>query len=156
MANIIIKNKEEIAFQEVNEHEPYHYRKYPIAEPETNRECKVAVYEILPGKSNYPYHYHSNRTEVFYIISGHGMLLAPEGKRSVSSGDVIVFPASAEGAHQLINVSDNELLTYLDCDMIQYPDVVHYPNSRKIGVVEKNVENTFYEIDSHVEYYKGE
>ena len=156
MGKVIIRNKENILPKEEKSHEPYHYKKYQVAEAEEGCECKVAVYEIFPGKANYPYHYHSNRTEVFYIIEGSGILITPEGEHPVSAGDIIICPPSAEGAHKLVNTSDTELLTYLDCDAVQYPDVVHYPHSHKIGVVERGVENTFYEVGSKVKYYKGE
>lgn len=156
MGEIIIGSKETAIPKEIGIHEGYHYKKYTVAEASGNGECKVAIYEIFPGKANYPYHYHSNRTEMFYIISGIGLLITPEGERHVRAGDVMVFPASDKGAHKLVNVSKTELLTYLDCDMLYYPDVVHYPNSQKIGIIERGVEDTFYEVGSKVEYYKGE
>ena len=43
----------------------------------------VRVYELPPGKSAYPYHYHLKDVETFYILSGEGLLRTPEGEKPV-------------------------------------------------------------------------
>ncbi len=59
------------------EHEGYEYtRRYFVRRGEA-RQCVVSVYEIPPGKSAYPYHYHVKDEETFYIISGEGTLRTP-------------------------------------------------------------------------------
>ena len=52
----------------------------------------VSVYEIPPMKAAYPYHFHHNNEETFYIISGEGILRTPNGEREVGAGDLLFFP----------------------------------------------------------------
>ena len=115
----------------------------------------VSVYEIPPGKSAYPYHYHLKNEEVFYILSGQGLLKTPDGEKNVASGDFLFFPANAEGAHKLTNISATEWLVYIDFDVVHEIDVAVYPDSRKIGIWGKDT-NRVYTLDSDVDYYKDE
>lgn len=115
----------------------------------------VSVYEIPPLKSAYPYHYHLQDEETFYIISGEGLLRTPEGEIKVSAGDLLFFPANPEGAHRLTNISPNEKLVYIDFDVIHHMDVAVYPDSGKIGVWGKGVNKVFSQ-DADVDYYAGE
>jgi len=112
--------------------------------------------EIPPQKSSYPYHYHAGITEVFYIISGQGKLETPDGDKEVRKGDVIVFPPGKEGAHRITNTSESEMLVYLDCDTVSKADVAFYPHSEKVGFIIDGQPNTFFELASKVDYYKGE
>lgn len=117
--------------------------------------CMVSVYEIPPLKSAYPYHYHLKNEEVFYIISGEGMLKTPFGERTVKSGDLLYFPANPDGAHKLTNTSDTEKLVHIDFGVTHDLDVAVYPDSHKIGVWGKEI-NRVYPIDANVGYYEGE
>jgi uncharacterized cupin superfamily protein len=138
------------------EHEPYEYYKYEVTPRSPENQCYVAFYEIPPRKANYPYHYHLKNEEVFYIISGNGILETPGGNRPVTAGDIIVCPPSEKGAHRLINASQTEKLTYLDVDTVNSPELIGYPNSGKIGIVINGESSTFYKKDSRVDYYEGE
>jgi len=153
---ILITNKSMIEPKHINEHEPYEYYKYEVTPRSNESRCYAAFYEIPPGKANYPYHYHLNREEVFYIISGSGILETPNGKKTISAGDIIVCPPSGRGAHRIVNTSQNEMLVYLDVDAIGYPDIAYYPNSDKVGIILHSEANTFYKINANVEYYEGE
>ena len=70
----------------------------------------VRVYELPPGKSAYPYHYHLKNEETFFILRGEGLLRTPEGERAVKAGDLLFFPAGEDGAHKLTNTSETEML----------------------------------------------
>ena len=115
----------------------------------------VRVYELPPGKSAYPYHYHLKNEETFFILKGEGLLRTPEGERVVKTGDLIFFPAGEDGAHKLTNTSDTEPLVYLDFDVICDLDVTVYPDSGKLGIWGKDT-NKIYRIDDDVDYYDGE
>ena len=115
----------------------------------------VSVYEIEPLQSAYPYHYHLQKEETFYIISGEGLLRTPEGQTPVSAGDLLFFPANEHGAHKLTNTSATEKLVYLDMDVISDLDVAVYPDSDKIGIWGKGV-NRLYPRQANVDYYDGE
>ena len=55
------------------------------------------------------------------------------------------------GAHKLTNTSETEPLVYLDFDTKNGINVCFYPDSGKIGVRGKEV-NQLYKLDSRVDY----
>lgn len=114
----------------------------------------LCVYEIPPGKSAYPYHYHLKDEESFHILSGQGTLRTPEGTRTVAAGDFLHFPAGPEGAHKLTNTG-TEPLVYIDFDVIHDLDVCLYPDSGKLAVWGKDV-NRVWPMEASVDYYAGE
>ena len=118
-------------------------------------QCTVSVYEVPPGKSAVPYHYHLKNEEAFYILSGSGSLKTPDGYKDISAGDFLFFPANEKGAHKLTNTSENEMLIYLDFDTYNDLEVAVYPDSNKIGVWGKNIRKIF-KADQAVDYYEGE
>ena len=118
-------------------------------------ESLVRVYEIPPGKSAYPYHYHLKNEETFFILKGEGLLRTPEGECRVRPGDLLFFPAGESGAHKLTNTSETELLVYLDFDVVHDLDVAVYPDSGKLGIWGLDT-NKIYRIDDDVDYYDGE
>lgn len=115
----------------------------------------VRIYEIPPGKSAYPYHYHLKNEETFFIIKGEGLLRSAEDERTVKPGDLLFFPAGEEGAHKLTNTSETEMLAYIDFDIVHGLDVTMYPDSGKLGIWGKNT-NKIYRIGDDVDYYEGE
>ena len=153
---ILITNKEKIVPKRINQHQPYEFDRYDVSGLSHENKCTVTFYSICPGKSNYPYHYHTANEEVFYIISGHGLLETPTEEIAVTAGDVIVFPPCKEAAHRLKNTSKNEMLVYLDVDTNNSPDTVVYPHTNKVGVFVKGEPPRFYMQDSNVPYYEGE
>lgn len=156
MNDIIISNKESVNPLHQNEHAPYEYFKHIIAGADSGNQCTVSIFDIPPGKSNYPYHYHTANEEIFYIISGKGLLKTPEGEKTVSPGEVIICPASDKGAHKLTNISETQTLTYLDVDTNRFPEVVFYPDSDKIGIKAGTEMKNLYMYDTDVDYYAGE
>ncbi|MFZ5353125.1 MAG: cupin domain-containing protein [Bacillota bacterium] len=153
---IIITNMNEITPTHKCEHEPFEYYKHEVIKRSKENQCYVAIYEIPPQKSNYPYHYHLQNEEVFYIISGSGVLETPDGNKPISAGDIIYCPPNEKGAHRVINTSQTTPLVYLDFDTINNPDVVFYPKSDKVGLIVQCESSTFYKRDSNVDYYEGE
>lgn len=153
---IQIINKSLIEPKHKNDHEPYEYYKYEVIKRNKNSRCNVAIYEIPPRKANYPYHYHLNSEEVFYIISGNGILETPSGNKTISAGDVIVCPPTEKGAHRILNSSETEILTFIDFDTVGYPDIAYYPKSNKVGIVLNGETNKFYNSNTNVDYYEGE
>ncbi len=114
----------------------------------------VNFYTLLPGKSSYPYHYHTGMEEVFYIISGTATLESPKGNIIVSEGDVIVLPANENGAHKFTNHSDLPCV-YLDVDTSDTREVVFYPHSNKVRVMTGGFHKSF-NIDDEVNFLEGE
>ena len=115
----------------------------------------VRIYELPPGKSAYPYHFHLKNEETFFILRGEGLLRTRDGERAVRPGDLLFFPAGEDGAHKLTNTSDTEMLVYLDFDIVHDLDVTMYPDSGKLGIWGMDT-NKIYRIDDDVDYYDGE
>lgn len=154
MDKIIYTNVKDVPQSHKNDHEGYEYYRRELI-PKNQGQCNIAIYEIPPNKSAYPYHYHMKNEESFYIISGKGLLRTPDGERIVSAGDFMFFPPNENGAHKLTNVSDNENLVYIDFDTANDLEVAFYPNSDKIGIWGMNI-NKLFKLDQSVDYYEGE
>lgn len=152
---ITVLKKEDLASRRHVGKEPYEYVKYDVVKKRAENRCTVAIYEIPPGKANYPLHYHLAAEEVFYILSGKGVLVTGEGEREVVPGDFVVCPPTGEGAHKLRNPSETKTLVYIDFDAGGFPDIAFYPDSGKVGIVRPG-DNTFYRESEAVDYYEGE
>lgn len=139
----------------VNDHEGYEYIRRAFIHRSEAKQCVVNIFEIPPHKSAFPYHYHHKNEETFYIISGEGILRTPQGERTVKAGDLLFFPANANGAHKLTNSSDTEPLVYLDFDTMNEIDVTTYPDSDKIAIWGTDTNRVFRNADQ-VNYYDGE
>ena len=137
------------------EHEGYEYRRRKFVPFGGSKNSLVSVYEVPPGKAAYPYHFHHNNEETFYIISGEGLLRTPEGERKVGPGELLFFPTGPEGAHKLTNTSENEPLVYIDFDVVHQVDITVYPDSGKLGIWGMGVNKVFPEGQA-VDYYQGE
>ncbi len=138
-----------------NEHAGYEYYKRELVPKGNAQQCAISVYEIPPGKSAYPFHYHTKNEEAFFILEGKGILKTPSGDKEVSAGDFLFFPANKEGAHKLTNISEGDMLVYLDFDTNNDIDVAFYPDSGKVGIWGKNI-NQLFKINQQVEYYDEE
>ncbi len=137
------------------EHKGYAYSRRKFVPFGEANHTHVCVYEIPPGKSAYPYHFHYKTEETFYIISGAGILKTPEGEKRVSAGELLFFPAGEGGAHKLTNASETENLVYIDFDATHELDVAVYPDSDKIGIWGMGINRIFPE-SADVDYYEGE
>ena len=136
-------------------HEGYEYFRRKFIPFGDAKNALVSVYEVPPGKSAYPYHFHHKNEETFYILSGEGVLKTPEGERAVKAGELLFFPAGEAGAHKLTNISKTENLVYLDFDVVHDIDVAVYPDSEKIGIWGMGI-NKIYPQNADVDYYDGE
>jgi uncharacterized cupin superfamily protein len=119
---------------------------------------------VPPGCRTWPYHYHLANEVAIYVLEGSGTLRIGGEEIQVSSGDYVTFLSRAEGAHQIVNTSD-EPLCYLCFSTMAEPDVMVYPDSGKIGVFagaapgspkEKRSLSKFLRNDADIGYYEGE
>jgi len=163
MKEIIVTRMEEIPEYHRNEHSKYEFFRRSVTgnaaqgyRAEENNKTIVAFYTIPPGKSNFPYHYHTANEEVFYIISGKGILETEHGKREIKTGDVVVCPTGKNGAHRITNLSEAEDLIYIDIDTNNSPEVAFYPHVNKVGF---RADGGIWEVldsDAKRGYYEGE
>lgn len=155
MDHIIKVSIQDIPFKHKNEHDGYEYFKRELVPKGNARQCAISVYQLPPGKSAYPYHYHTENEEAFYILKGNGILKTPTGDQEVTTGDFLFFPGNEKGAHKLTNSSETDILEYLDFDTYNPVDVAFYPDSGKVGIWGKGIDKLF-KINHQVEYYDGE
>ncbi len=138
-----------------SEHPGYESKRRVIVGKEDSEHFDVTVYEVPPGKAAVPYHYHMRNEEVFFILSGTGLLKSPEGERTVTAGDFLYFPNNEKGAHKITNVSETEPLVYADFDIRFEPEIAFYPDSDKVGVFGKG-KRLIFPVSKQVGYYDGE
>ena len=130
---LLIKNADEQPWQETTHGTTFGHRRKNLTMGEDGM-MTFSLYELPPGKANWPYHYHCANEEIFYILEGEGEVRTPEGRKTVRKGDIIRFPTGPDGTHQLINTG-RSILSYIDVDTTIEPDVIIYPDSEKINIM---------------------
>jgi uncharacterized cupin superfamily protein len=124
-------------------------------------ELGCGAFRVNPGKRAFPKHAHLANDEALFIVSGTGALTVGEETVRVTAGDFILLPSGVEHAHILLNDSDADIV-YLCVSTMNAPEVVHYPDSGKLGVMEsarqwggENSVSGFYKFQK-AGYYDGE
>ena len=93
------------------------------------------------------------------MIEGRPSLRTPEGWREVEPGEALSFPIGEEGAHQVVNRTD-EPVRFLAVSTQSGPDVVVQPDSGKVGAFEQRPEGgglrVWFRREDEVGYVEGE
>jgi uncharacterized cupin superfamily protein len=139
------------------------FRRKQLGEAADAERLGASLYELPPGASSWPYHYHTGNEEAVYVLSGTGVVRTPDGESAVRPGDFVVCPASPEGAHRLRNDGD-EPLRFLVVSTMNDPDVTVYPDSDKVGVFagsppggrDERVVSGYFRRRDAVDYWDGE
>lgn len=131
MKEILVRNCDLVEGQKVAQN-GNEFTVKPVILREDAGKCNANFVEVEPGNFAYGYHYHEMNEEVFYIISGSGIVRTPRGDISVKAGDAITFPTGPEGAHVIRNGSETEKLVYIDFGTHLLPEIVHLPDVNKI------------------------
>jgi uncharacterized cupin superfamily protein len=90
-------------------------------------------YEVQPGRTAFPAHWHAANEEALFILEGSGTLRIGKETVAVREGDWVTFPPGPDFAHQLVNDGD-EPLRYLCLSTLVTTEIVGYPDSGKVGV----------------------
>lgn len=85
------------------------------------------------GHASCPFHSHALEDEVFYVLSGRGVLRYGDTVQELRAGDCISCPAGTGIAHQLANPFDTELV-YLSVGLHEPNEICTYPDSGKVMV----------------------
>ncbi len=149
-------------WREASHGEKYHRATLSMGNLKDDALLGCTAYSVKPGKRAFPKHGHLVNDEAIYVISGSGSLTVGDETEGVTAGDYVWLPRGSRNAHVLIN-DGGEDLVYLCISTNIMPDVVHYPDSGKIGVLEsKNFWASgeqdisgFYK-QNPVDYYDGE
>ena len=118
-----------------------------------------SLWEVPPGEAAYPYHFHLADEEVVIVLSGRPTLRTPDGLRELEEGEAVRFPRREEGAHQILNRSQ-DAVSFLAISSHGRPDVVIYPDSNKVGFGERLPSGgglrAFFHREDAVEYFDRE
>jgi uncharacterized cupin superfamily protein len=88
---------------------------------------------LPPGRTAVPFHGHQLEDEVFFILSGRGVLRYGDELRQLRANDCVACPAGTGIAHQIANPYDEDLV-YLSIGPHDPDEVCFYPDSGKVAV----------------------
>lgn len=88
---------------------------------------------LEPGRAGVPFHLHHREDEVFYVLSGRGVLRYGDEFTELRAGDCVSCPAGSGIAHQLANPFDEDFV-YLAIGSFDAHEVCEYPDSGKVLV----------------------
>ncbi len=112
----------------------------------------LAWVRIPKGKSYCPYHGHSAETELYFVISGKGLVRDHSGTTEVRAGDSFLF-APGE-AHQLSAGAEEDFVYLVIADNPR-GDSCYYPDSGKWVAFKEGGEEVIAK-GVEIDYYEGE
>ena len=124
------------------EHDGFRIRETQIGERVGAQLIGGSVYEIDPGKKLWPYHLHHANEEWLVVLRGRPTLRTPEGEGELVEGDVACFPRGVAGAHQVQNATEEPVRILMLSTLIA-PEILEYPDSRKLDTVSAKGERIF-------------
>lgn len=111
----------------------YRWRRIRIARRLGGEMLGASIYLIEPGEKSFPYHFHRSNEEMLIVLDGEVMVRTPERERSAGKGDALIFNRGPEGAHQVINRSNQDARIMMLSTMVE-PEIAEYPDSGKVGL----------------------
>ncbi|MCL2632260.1 MAG: cupin domain-containing protein [Coriobacteriia bacterium] len=143
MKDLIIKNVADIEGQ-IRERDGNTFIVKPVVAGDDVDTFTAAFVEIPVGNYAFGYHFHDQSEEVFYVVSGTGMLRSFYGDKEVKAGDMLCFPTGEKGAHVLSNTSETEPLVFIDFDVKATRfDIVTFPDTNTMMVTGTHVREMF-------------
>lgn len=146
-------------FDEPREHPGFHAQRARLSRQAGSERLGLSLWEVPPGEAAYPYHHHLGEEELVLVLDGRPELRTPAGTRELREGEVVAFLRGEDGAHQLVNRTQ-ETVRFLAFSTSGEPDLVIYPDSGKVGAFERlpdgsGLREMFRAVDA-VDYYEGE
>ena len=126
-------NIDELEYKTFGKGEKFQADRAQVSPHIGGKKLGYAVVRLKPGKRAWPYHSHHAIEEMFYILSGTGLLRHADEEFPIRAGDFICSPADPQQPHQIVNTSDEEL-AYIALSNEMTTDVMLYPDSGKYGV----------------------
>jgi uncharacterized cupin superfamily protein len=120
---------------EQGEREGFRWRGESVGLNAGSERLGASIYELPPGEATCPYHYHLANEELLIVLAGCPHLRSPEGWRQLDEGEVVAFPVGEDGAHQLVNRSDDPVRLLMVSEM-RSPEIAVYPDAKKVGARE--------------------
>jgi uncharacterized cupin superfamily protein len=146
-------------FDEPREHPGFQCKRARVSRQAGSERLGLSLWEVPPGEAAYPYHHHLGEEELVVVLEGQPSLRTPEGWRELEEGEVVAFLRGEEGAHQLVNRSQ-ETVRFLAFSPSGDPDIVLYPDSGKVGAFERLPDGgglrAMFRAGDAVDYHDGE
>jgi uncharacterized cupin superfamily protein len=116
----------------------------------------LSLWEVPPGKAAYPYHWHEQEEEMIIVLAGTPNLRTPDGWRRLEQGEIVSFRVGEQGAHQIVNDTDETIRFLSISSWANGPEICFYPDSDKVGVFTRDGVYELYKRGSSVDYWDGE
>ena len=129
-----VVNIEELAPEEQGQG-GFGFRRRRLGPEAGGRSVGCSHFEVAPGKTAFPLHFHSAFEEAIYVLEGTGTLRIGAERVELRAGDYVGLPPGPEAVHALTNTG-RDVLRYLCLSAPAVPmtlDVVVYPDSKKIA-----------------------
>ena len=139
------------------------YRRAKLGAQAGAERLGASLYEIPPGEATFPYHAHFANEELLIVVSGRPSLRTQAGWRELETGEVVPFRTGRDGAHQLMNRSEEPVRVLVVSEM-NAPEVTVYPDSGKVlagtrppggGEAADDIFEAF-RLDDATDYWEGE
>lgn len=124
-------NLHEPEFDSSSDREGFSYRRAKLGAQAGAERLGASLYEIPPGQATFPYHAHFANEELLIVVSGRPSLRTTEGWRELEPGEVVAFRVGSEGAHQVMNRSEEPARVLVVSEM-NAPEVSVYPDTGKV------------------------
>ncbi|HEY2936219.1 MAG TPA: cupin domain-containing protein [Gaiellaceae bacterium] len=146
----------EVAAEHDGDHDGFRCRGIGIGERIGAALLGGSVYDLPPGESTFPFHFHYGVEEWLVVLAGHPTLRTPDGEQVLGPWDTACFPAGPAGAHPVRNDGD-ESARVLMLSTKETPSISVYPDSDKIGTRPGGDEDRLNFVRSDaVDYWAGE
>jgi uncharacterized cupin superfamily protein len=155
MTHVILSD--DLPWIEWREGEHFAVRTRRLGAAAGGRALACSLCEIDPGKTAWPFHRHLVNEEAIYVLAGRATLRLGARQLPLREGDYVALPPGEDLAHQITNTGDAPF-RYLCMSTMHEPDVVYYPDSRKVGVIGEGdgVPFGFFPESAAVDYWHGE
>ncbi|MGI8411809.1 MAG: cupin domain-containing protein [Solirubrobacteraceae bacterium] len=151
-------NLDQPRFDDDRDHPGFVARRARLGRQAGARRLGLSLFELPPGQAAYPYHVHLGEEEVLVALGAGLRLRTPDGWRELASGEVVAFLPGPEGAHQIVNPTD-DTVRFLALSTNGEPDIVLYPDQDKVGVADRHPDGDrfreFFRVGDAVGYWEG-
>jgi len=154
-----VTNINDPVFDEPREHPGFRCLRARLSRQAGSDRLGLSLWELPPGEAAYPYHYHLAEEELVVVLDGQPSLRTPDGWQELQEGEVVPFLRGEQGAHQLVNRTQNTV-RFLAFSTNGEPDIVIRPDSGTLGAYERlsdggGLRAVFRAADT-IDYYEGE
>jgi len=125
-------------FDETRAHPGYNCRRARLGRQTGSEKLGMSLFELPAGEAAYPYHFHLAEEEIVVVLEGAPSLRTPTGWREMKEGEVVCFLVGEEGAHQIVNRTE-QTVRFLAISN-QQPDIIVRPDSESVSVAERRPE----------------